>query len=105
METALTDDEILHAMASRPASTWRKLFSLLGRLTEEGDQTAWEEPEHDSADLVLSYPVYSDTVEEMCVLLADLQVVTFFDWMSWDGLRRFARGKGWRTFRLPMRLG
>jgi hypothetical protein len=90
----LTDDEILRAMAVQPSEDWRRLFALMEQLATADEQVRWQEPQQDGDVVVLGYPTYSSAVLEICSLLYEMHMVVAFDWMSWDGLRRFAGGRG-----------
>ncbi len=44
--------------------------------------------------LVLAYPQYDAWVDELVTALVSVNAMPVFDWMSWDGYRRFPRGTG-----------
>ena len=44
--------------------------------------------------LVLSYPSYDETTEELLAALRAVNAQPVFDWMSWNGSRRYPRGAG-----------
>jgi hypothetical protein len=40
------------------------------------------------------HPIYSDTVDAIEELLYELHIVVPFEWMAWDGVRRYTGGRG-----------
>lgn len=44
--------------------------------------------------LVLSYPQYSARVDELLAALTAVNAQPVFDWMSWDGPRKYRAGAG-----------
>ena len=64
---------------------WRALWEAVDSLPVEGPFATWS----GGSDGQLPYPVYPRPVEELRERIGELGIVVAFDWMDWDGVRRY----------------
>lgn len=75
----------------------RAALEAIKRPTAKGSPVAWTPGTGagSTADpLVLSYPTYDARVEELLAALTAVNAQPVFDWMSWDGPRKYPAGMG-----------
>jgi hypothetical protein len=76
----------------------RAALEVVKSLIAEGRPTvAWSPITGDGTDaepLVLSYPEYDAGVDQLVAALLAVNAQPVFDWMRWDGSRRYAGGEG-----------
>lgn len=97
-DDASTDAKIHAALAQARDEEWKALWNAVDALAEETTFATWRggdvietSPIGDDGQAVwqMPYPVYSRSVEELRACIGRLGLVVPFDWMNWEGLRRY----------------
>ena len=81
-------------MAERPQKSWAELFGAADALGSVGGSVEWHARGSDGEVVHFSFPVYSPVVDSIVRRLYDVRAIVAFDWMGWDGVRRYAGGQG-----------
>jgi hypothetical protein len=97
-DDAAVDEQIVAALARGTEADWWALWEAVDALAGETRFATWaggevvrttvvdgvERPVHQ-----MPYPIYSEPVERVRSLLGALGLHVPFDWMSWEGVRRY----------------
>ena len=84
-DDASTDASILAALDQARDEDWQALWDAVDALTPETSFATWS----GGSDGQLPYPMYTQPVEELRERIGRLGIVVPFDWMKWDGVRRY----------------
>jgi hypothetical protein len=94
-------EELAAALFQAPPPAAARLRAALevvkGLRDESRPAVGWAPPRGDGSatdPLVLSYPVYDDGVQQLIEALQAVNAQPVFDWMAWDGSRRYPGGEG-----------
>lgn len=89
-----TDDEIEEHLRSTSASTWRTLRDHIDAIDHLTNRYTWHGGERDEGTHTMPFVAYDERVSAVISLLYEMGVVVVFDWMNWDGVRRFGDAEG-----------
>lgn len=98
-----TDDEVEATLAAQPTKRWQELWGAVDALDAQPEHVTWAGGQQIDTTVVdgverpvfeMPYVVYSDAVERVLRLLAELRVIMPFRWPDWDGVSRYRSGRG-----------
>ena len=94
-DDALSEAEIAAALEGGIDENWKALWDAVDALAEEDTFATWVASRtvvkegDEKPVLVMPYPIYSKSVEEVLKRLGVLGLIVPYDWMNWDGVIRY----------------
>jgi hypothetical protein len=88
-----TDEQVEAARRRAPDAAWRELAEAVSAVEAETVHATWHGGERvttaTGTATQLPYPVYGAAVERLRGALGGVGAIVVFDWMGWDGRRRY----------------